>query len=355
MPSVLLPGVNGRDPVSERALVGAFRSALEGHELVESPAGPVRASLSALGRHADAVVLAGCDLFAGTSYGPAMAAALTSPVHGPVTKGSNRFRRPLALVGVSAGVPMRPSERWAARRLVRRADLVLLSDGDSASRLAGAGVPSPMRVAADPAWLSLVPASSGPVSTRSVLVALDANVEQSVKLELFLGLNELGAQGVRVDLLPWAGLGTSDFAFAERLALDLRAQGRLADIIPPAGDLAGVTESMAEPGAVVALRYRAIHAAAAAGVPVVGIAVENRIRALTRRLGQVCLPRAEFGASLASTVLNAADSSAPSPAVVKEEVARAEAGLALLRLVLEHGDLETADLEGLPLAPDPWL
>ncbi len=355
MPSVLLPGVTGRDPVGERALVGAFRSALEGHELLASPASPVRASLSARGRHADAVVLTGCDVFAGAAHVPAMAAALTSPVAGPFTRRVDGFRRPLALVGVSAGVPMRPTERWAARRLVRRADLVLLSDDDSASRLAGAGVPAPMRVAADPAWLSLVPATSGPASTRSVLVALDASVKPSVQLDLFLGLNELGAHGVRVHLLPWAGWGTADFAFAERLALDLGGQGRMADIVPPAEDLAGVSELMSDAGAVVALRYRAIHAAAAAGVPVVGIAVETRIRALTRRLGQISLPAEEFGASLASTVLHAADSSAPSPAVVKEEVARAEAGLALLRLVLEHGDLETADLEGLPLAPDPWL
>ena len=355
MPSVLLPGVSGRDPLGERALLGAFRSALEGHELVASPESPVRATLSAQGRHADAVVLAGCDLFAAPSYGPAMAAALTSPVDGSRARGSNGFRRPLALVGVSAGLPIRRSERWAARRLVRRADLVLLSDDDSAFRLAGAGVPAPMRVAADPAWLSLAPAASGLLSTRSVLVALDANVEPSVQLELFLGLNELGAHGVRIDLLPWAGMGTADSAFAERLALDLRGHGRTANIVAPAGDLAGATESMSEAGAVVALRYRAIHAAAAAGVPVVGIAVEARIRALARRLGQASLPAAEFGASLASAVLQAADSSGPSPAVVKEEVARAEAGLALLRLVLERGDLETADLEGLPLAPDPWL
>jgi polysaccharide pyruvyl transferase WcaK-like protein len=284
-----------------------------------------------------------------------MAAALTSPVAGPFTRGEKGLRRPLALVGVSAGVPMRSTERWAARRLVRRADLVLLSDDDSASRLAGAGVPAPMRVAADPAWLSLVPAAPGPGSTRSVLVALDASVKPSVQLDLFLGLNQLGPQGVKVHLLPWAGWGTADFAFAERLALDLGGQGGLVDIVPPAEDLAGMTELMSEAGVVVALRYRAIHAAAAAGVPVVGIAVETRIRALTRRLGQVSLPAEEFGASLASTVLDAADSSAPSPAVVKEEVARAEAGLALLRLVLERGDLETADLEGLPLAPDPWL
>ncbi|HEX6392527.1 MAG TPA: polysaccharide pyruvyl transferase family protein [Acidimicrobiales bacterium] len=355
MPSVLLPAVTGRDPLGARALVRAFRSALDGHDLRASSAGPIRASLSDEGRQADAVVLAGCDLFSGKGFAAATAAALTSPLDSSFPRSVNRPRRPLALVGVSAGGPLTASERWAARRLVRRADLVLLSDDESASCLAGAGVPAPIRVAADPAWMSLSPAASGPSSGQSVVVALDASAARGVQTELFLGLRELALHGVRVDLLPWTGLGTADFALAEELFAEIRSAGGLAEIVPPAMDLTGAAEAMAESGAVVAMRYRAIHAAAAAGVPVVGIAVETRIRGLACRLHQTWLPPAGFRESLAPSVLRAADSAGPSPAAVKEEVARAEAGLALLRLVLERGDVETTDLEGVPLAPDPWL
>jgi polysaccharide pyruvyl transferase WcaK-like protein len=354
MPSVLLPGVTGRDPLGARAMLDALRSALNGHDLHVSPASPVRASLSSVGRQADAVVLAGCDLTAGATFLPAMA-ALTSPLQGLFGRSVDGGRRPLALVGVTSAVPVTVTQRWAARRLVRRADLVLLSDDDSASRLAGAGVPAPIRVAADPAWVSLSPAASGPVSARSVLVALDSGSPVSVQAELLIGLQELSRLGFKVELLPWAGAASADFAMAERLRRDLRGEGCTVEIVPPAADLMAAAGYMAEAAAVVAMRYRSIHAAAAAGVPVVGIAVEARIRALARRLGQASLPPNGFGASLASSVVRAAESAAPSPAVVKEEVARAEAGLALLRLVLERGDVETTDLEGLPLAPYPWL
>jgi polysaccharide pyruvyl transferase WcaK-like protein len=351
LPTVLLPYMDGRDPLGEQALEWAFRAALPGYEPLPSADGPLRAALSSPGLEADAMVIAGRELCSPDRRTPLGAAAV--PAVGSV-KSLFGGQKVFALVGVSAGTTSRLSDRWVARQLVKRADLVLLSDSDSATSLAHAGVPVPLRVSSDPAWMALGAVNSSYGPGHSVLVVLDGTAGPWIEAGLTIGLAELIRAGVDVCLLPWSL--PLDRQFAERLSQRLSAiRSGSVELLPVATDLPQVAEHMSEALAVVSLRYRALQAAAAAGAPAVAIPVESRIEALAGRLGQICLFPAELGGSLLAAVRRAAETAAPSPALVKEEVARAEAGLALLRLVLEKGDLDTADLEGLPLAPQAWL
>ncbi|MBV9660856.1 MAG: polysaccharide pyruvyl transferase family protein [Acidimicrobiales bacterium] len=352
MASVVLPCMDGGDPLGESALEAAFRMTLPGYQPLLSADRPLQAAMSPEGRKAEAVVIAGCELFPagpnqlGISILPALAARVSS-------MGRDQI---FALVGVSAAAPTRLPDKWAARRLIRSAHLVLLSDGESASALAGAGVPAPLRVSSDPAWLALSSVTARGGSGRSVVVALDGNGAPSVDGELMAGLSRLARTGMEIRLLPWADRATADIRSAEDLARHLSAiKSGCVEVVPPADDLAGAAQHMSDAYAVVSLRYRGLHAAAAAGVPVVAVGVESRTKALAARLGQTYVRPDRVGRELEGAVRRAVASPAPSPAVVKEEIARAEAGLALLRLVLRRGDVDTSNLEFLPLAPVPWL
>ena len=66
----------------------------------------------------------------------------------------------VALVGVGAGDLRGRQARALARWLVRRVDLLVLRDEESASALAGVGAPAPFWIGADPAW-ALRPAMTG--------------------------------------------------------------------------------------------------------------------------------------------------------------------------------------------------
>lgn len=353
MPGVLLPCVDGRDPIGELALERSFRSALPGFDLIPYSDSLLRAPFSPEGRGADAVVIAGCQLF-GAGTGRSLGAAFLQGMS--VAAALVGEERPFALVGVSAGASMFRPERWAARQLVRRSQLVLLSDDDSANALALAGAPSPLRVSADPVWVELSSISSGSGTGRSVLVILDGRVDPSVESGLTIGLGEVVRRGLDVSLLPWASADSTERSAAERLAIRLsEIRAGSAELLAGAGDLPDVCEQASDAMTVVTLRYRGLQAAAAAGVPAIGIAVEPRIESLAKRLGQLWLSPDNLAGSLSQTVARAICTPAPSPSAVKEEVTRAEAGLSLLRLVLERGDLDAAELESVPLAPRPWL
>jgi polysaccharide pyruvyl transferase WcaK-like protein len=353
LPGVLLPCVDGRDPLGELALERSLRAFLPGFDIMPYRDSLLRAPFSPEGRRADAVVIAGCQLF-GTGSAVAVNAAV---LRGMALAGSLvGEERPFALVGVSAGGSMLRSDRWAARQLIRRSHLVLLSDDESASALADAGAPAPFRVSSDPVWWELRSVSSGSGSGRSVLVIIDGGVGPSVEVGLTLGLAEVVRGGLDVSVLPWGPANSSDRRAAEKLAVKLSdVRPGCVELLPGSDDLRAACEQVADAMTVITLRYRGLHAAAAAGVPAVGVAIEPRIASLARRLGQRWLEPGDLAGSLPQAIEQATCTPAPSPSAVKEEVTRAEAGLSLLRLVLERGDLDAAELESLPLAPRPWL
>jgi polysaccharide pyruvyl transferase WcaK-like protein len=344
MPSVLLGGRRGADPAGSRAVLDSVRRGLPNHDVSEMSAFSDPGGLMHAARRSAAVVVAGASM---------------TPTVGPVTGAavcSTLAMRPLALLGIGSGpIPRRATGRLAKWAL-GRADLLLLADEMSAANLAAAGAPTPMRVAADPAWLAL---TSTDVSGRrgdSVVVVLDGRTGPAVEKALGAALVTVARAGRRVRIVPWAGPGTPDEAMGSRLA------ARIATSVPGAAGLEPAPASLPEAAAlfadafaVVAFRYRAVHAAAAAGVPVIGVGTEPGIVALARRLGQPVVAPASLAAALPRALERTGPASAPSPATVKEEMVRAEAGLRLLRLVVEPDAVGAAELDHLPLVPVPWL
>jgi polysaccharide pyruvyl transferase WcaK-like protein len=113
---------------------------------------------------------------------------------------------------------------------------------------------------------------------------------------------------------------------------------------------------------VVGLRFHALVAAAAAGVPFVAYAHELKHVGLARRLGQ---PAVAPGGPLAATVLAAlagddvrrrAQRRGPSRDAVARERELAGEGFRLLRVLVAGGRTEeAAAVDGLALRPEEWL
>jgi polysaccharide pyruvyl transferase WcaK-like protein len=265
-------------------------------------------------------------------------------------------RRPLAFLGVSSGPLRRAGARWTARWAVGRADLMLLADEGSAANLAAAGAPTPMRVAADPAWLALRSIDAAGQRGDGIVTVLDGRISPAVEKALTEALVTVARTGRRVRVVPWAGPPSADAAMGSRLVatIDAAAPG-CAGLESAPASLPEAAALFADAFAVVALRYRAVHAAAAAGVPVIGVGTEPGIVALARRLGQAVVAPTALATGLPRALDQVRPAGAPSPATVKEEMVRAEAGLRLLRLVVEPDAVGAADLDHLPLVPVPWL
>jgi len=132
--------------------------------------------------------------------------------------------------------------------------------------------------------------------------------------------------------------------------------GSTARIDVPPADLGEARASMAEAGLVVAQRFHALVAAAAAGVPAIAYAPEPKLTGLARRLGQPALVPGDDPARLGAQIVAAAAAGRPArPAAVRAQVAAAEEGFRLLRLVLAGGRTDEADAIGsLPLRPAEW-
>lgn len=354
MPRVLLAGHWGSDPVGERSLSTAVAASLPEYEVVEGWSALSRAALGEAARHADGIVIAGQDLAPARldrqRRSGATLAAAAALVHMARMSG-----RPAALLGVTVATGGSGVDRWLARRVVRRANLLLVSDEESAACLASAGAPVPVRVSADPAWLGISTGGAERSGGECVTVVLDGRVGLDVEAALLAALAVVGAQGTPIKLLPWAGPDSADAAMGSRLASHLRDLRLPVETVPSPMNLDDACYCFEDAGVVVTLRYRAIHAAATLGVPIIGVAVEGRIGAMARRLEQTSLEPRALAATLPSAIAESFHEPAPSPAAIKEEISRAESGFSLLRLVLERGDAELSEVDGLPLAPDPWL
>ncbi|MGH9054421.1 MAG: hypothetical protein ACRDYY_00925 [Acidimicrobiales bacterium] len=362
MAAVLLAGLPGTDPIGEMAIADAVAGALPGIPLRlltrrASRGGPYptvvasnRFAVARTVRASHAVVIAGSAAFDSKPepHGPDPLRSASS-----LAMAAAAFGKPLALVGVRAGALAGAAARRRARRVVGASNLLLLSDGESASALASAGVPSPLRISADPVWVGLgtLPAPQG--HSASVTVALDGRAGAGMEAVCAGALAAARDRGLRIKLVPWAGDRSADVVQAGRIAA---AVGGDVGVERAPADLAEARDIFAESGAVVAMRYRALHPAAAAGVPVVAVGADPATAVLAKRLGQRSFGPGDDAASVGGAIVDAAiGSSGPSPAVVKDEAARAEAGFALLRLVLRGAEADVAEIDQLPLGPRPWL
>jgi polysaccharide pyruvyl transferase WcaK-like protein len=366
MGTVLLAGSFGNGNPAEEAQLAAFIRGLPDVTMsatTHDPAGtrelhgcgtvpasnPVAIARAAL--RADAVVLSGRRVFGNPpplggrfpSDQLAASLALLLTVRGRAT--------PRAIVGATVDPLRTPLSRRLARGLVRWSELLVLRDEESAEALAAAGATPPFRIGADPAWTVVAPDRGGraenggdPSRNRGrIVVALGPPAAGGRALELLAAaLERVRRAGLEVVLQPWrTGAGGVD---DERLAHFLA--GRL-DPAPPITkapiDLRAVRSSLSGSGLVVALRYHALIAAAAAGVPSLTLEDRPEMVGLARRLGQ---PVASAGAGpeeLAEAIVRGVDHPAPSEASVQAQVGAAEEGFRLLRLLTSGGQSEEAE------------
>jgi polysaccharide pyruvyl transferase WcaK-like protein len=375
LPTALLAGAFGQGNLGDEALLQAFARALpdwrmvattsdpEGGaapELVEFEGVPSRRPLAVAGKamSSDAVIVGGGTIFKlldASGRRPRGLLANASALVGA----ASMCRRPVAMVGVGAGRIHGSVATAYVRFLVRHSDLLILRDEESAGRLSAAGAVGPFRVGADPAWTLLDPPGSAITHhTRRVLVVPSVDAATSVGgrralIELLVvALQMVKAAGNEVWLQAWqhGRTGDDDVAVVAELADRL---GNDVDVVTTPGSLPEAMEQMRAFGAVLCFRFHALIAAGAAGIPSVAIAHEPKLAGLARRLEQTALAPAVSAQRLAETLCGIVDGAGPSPAVVKEEIARAEEGFRLLRVFLAGGTDESDHLGALPLVSWP--
>lgn len=361
MHSVLLAGPSGSDPAGRRAVYDAVGGALPEVDIVDVGPSYRPGALLGAARRSVGVVVAGTSLTPcrprSTTVGPAPArdsGSARSVAAMAVVSGA--AHRPLAVVGLSTGRLEGRLLRTLSARVARRPDLLLMGDEESARHLAAAGAPLPLRVAADPAWAVLDPPPGPARAGESVVVVVDGRIHPAVEAGLAAGLEGLARAGQRIRLMPWAGSGTGDGAMTWRLARRLRSATSVpVEVEAAPARLQDAVERMSGSRLVVALRYRGLQAAAGAGVPAAGVAVEGRIAALAERLHQTVLQPDDLARTLPVLADPVVPPAAASPDLVAAEVARARTGLDLMRLVLEPAHVGADELNCLPLVPVPWL
>ncbi len=358
MRSVLLAGPTSSDPAGRRAVLQAVQSVLPARKVLEVTSPTPTRSVLDRARSSDGIVFAGVPLHRLYPRAEGRRAVGTSPLRSLATAAAvaAAARRPLAAIGVTTGPVLGRPARQTVSRVVRRPDLLLIGDEESAGHLAAAGVPGPLRVAADPAWAALLPSIRPATPGDAVVVVVDGRVGRKVEADLGAGLAAAARAGHRIRVLPWAGPGCGDGAMSWRLTRQLRSASPVpVEVETVPHDLGEAADRFAGARVVVALRYRAIHAAAATGVPVIGVAVEARIPALAGRLGQPVLGPDRLASGLPVLIDQASPGTGPRPADVRAEVGRARTGLNLLRLMLDPSAVGAEELNCLPLVPVPWL
>jgi polysaccharide pyruvyl transferase WcaK-like protein len=168
-------------------------------------------------------------------------------------------------------------------------------------------------------------------------------------------LEPVARSGLRVRLQPWQVMpgAPDDLDLARMIAGRLEGD---VQIVPPPSSLEDARDLFAGARLVVALRFHALTAAAAAGVPFVAVAHEAKLAGLGRRLGQPVVPPAGPPEAMAQTILRAIDHPPAARAAIEREKRLAHDQMALLRVLLSGGRSdEAADVGGLELAPEAWV
>jgi polysaccharide pyruvyl transferase WcaK-like protein len=370
MPTALLAGAFGQRNPGDEGLLDAFVQALPGWDCVATtstphvhgaPAEPVPAGdPSRVARRvaaADAVIFAGGTVFKELSPSTGRPPLDLLQKGLALAYGAKALGKPLALVGVGAAPLRARRAQLVARRLVRQADLLILRDEESADVLAEAGAPTPFRVAADAAWTLLgEPSGRGGRGDRIVVALSHEAGGPDLAGELAAALVPVLAAGHDVALQPWQVGGPvrpDDLDLARAVRDQL---GGAAELMVPPADLHEARAVIAGARLVVGLRFHALVAAASAGTPFVAYAHEPKLAAAARRLGQPAVtPEMRPEAVAAAIVAAARQPVPPSDSAVRAELARAEDGMRLLRLLLSGGESDDAEMIGaLPLRPTEW-
>lgn len=363
MRSVLVAGAFGQGNPGDEAHLRSFVRRLDGWDIVATtsdPAGTERvhgcravrsAEAAEVARHAsrsDAVVFAG-----GTVFKVLQTSTRRPPLdllrRGlALAAGAKLMGKPVCMLGVGAGRLDTTTAQLLARALAGRASLLVLRDEESAAVLAAAGVRPPFRIGTDPAWSLFAGEAPSPSRTDDVVVALSHHAGGDGLASYIAGaLSPLAAEGTRLMLQPWQS--PADRELAANIAYLVEAE-----IVEEPADLVEARDHYASAKLVVGFRFHACMAAAAAGTPFVAFGHEPKLTALARRLGQRCAKPADPSFVLQTLVRTALDDPPPDARAVAGEVACAEEGFALLKLLLDGPDAsEPEDVAGLVLAPSP--
>ena len=370
---VLLAGAFGQRNPGDEALLAAFVQELRDWPLVATTADPVRTEsehgIATVPAHDPRAVARAVGRAQGVVFAGGTTFKLLHPGSGRrplellrnglgVAAAARAAGAPLALMGVGAApLPTRRS-RALARAIVNRADLLVLRDAESARLLAEAGAPAPFRVGADASWTRIEPPEAPSARGDAVIVALSHLAGgPGLAARLALVLAPLQRAGLRLRLQPWqVGDGTcDDLALARAVAAGLPAP---AEIVPPPATLSDACDLFAGSRLVVALRFHALVAAAAAGVPAIAYAHEAKLAGLGKRLGQPVVRPAGIAEDVGRAMLAAIVDGVAPPALaaIERERERASTGMALLRLLLSGGrGAEAAAVSGLDLVPTGWI
>jgi polysaccharide pyruvyl transferase WcaK-like protein len=367
MAPILLAGAYGQHNPGDEALLAAFLEALDGYEVVVTSQDPVTtehlhgvaamtpaaSNVAEWLRHGRHLVVGGGTIFKTLhpSTGRRANSLLVRTL--ALTKAARARGITVSLVGVGAGRLPSARARRLARAIATDADLLVLRDEESASVLASAGVPTPVRVGADPAWtlfdapldhLTLRREPHGPARNGSVLVALSHHAggdDLDARLTDALAATRSVTQ---IDLQPWqvdeAGLDHHlARAVHDRLA-ERRPDLRVTIIDPPA-DLHQAAASCARYDVLLGMRFHALVAAAATGTPFVAVAHEPKLAGLATRFDQRWVPPHASGAVIAHAVDRGAEQTVPDRGAARIEAAKASEAFRLLRLVLTGGATAT--------------
>jgi polysaccharide pyruvyl transferase WcaK-like protein len=352
MSRVLLAGRFDPSDPSSGARLQAFAGALEGVTVGTTAPGSLaeplgftslhdsRRSLFRAIKQCDVVVIAG-----GNAFDSASGTGGTPPARhtAELVTLARACRRPVALVGVGAERIEGRVTRALARFVVRSADLLVLRDEPSAAALDRAGATLPVRVAADPVWCVLrYSGATGTLDELVVVVVDEATASPYLLDELSPALAMVPANGVCVQ--PWR---SRDVPSAASLADMLPGPIR---VLPPVRTLDAAMQAFGTVDVVVSMCAHATMAAAAAGTPTVALGRSRSLAAVTRRLGHDLVDR-PIGARPLADVVERARRSRSSLVAVRHEQALADGSMALLRLLVDRGEvLELAAIDGLSLS-----
>ncbi len=375
MPIALLAGAFGQGNLGDDALLQAFVNALPEWHLRVTTSDPAAAeqvgcepvparrpaAVAAAARASDAILVGGGTVFKALhpSSGRRPLALLANT--SALVAVSSALHRPVAMVGVGADRLHGRRARALSRFIVKHADLLVLRDEESAAEMFCSDIPGPFRIGADPAWTLVVPPDrvpavhDGAVRVVPSHLANGADGWSGMVDRLTDTVGRLLAMGLAVELQAWQHQAGSsdgdDRAITDTLVDRL---GPSVEVVPTPRSMHSAVESMIGTGTVLSFRFHALIAAAAAGVPTVAVTHEAKLGALARRLEQRAAPVDFEPALLATQVANALEAAGPAPAAIKEQIARAEEGFLLLRVLLGGGRSEESDsLGALPLAPAP--
>lgn len=366
MATVLLAGAYGQCNPGDEALLSAFLRALPQHRVIATSADPAGTmathgceAVSSFDRSAifralfvaDSVVMGGGTIFKQLHPSTGRAPHELLRNASLLALAARATAKPVLLVGVSAATLPDARARRLARHLVQRSALLVLRDHLSARILADAGAPTPFRVGADPTWAMLADAPTGIVPADDVVVVtVSRYAGRELAGSLADGLRRLRADGLRICLQPWQ----VDESLPDDLTLThtvARAVGGPVELLDPPVDLHEAVRQAASARLVVGMRFHSLVAAAVAGTPIVALDHEPKLGALAQRFGQATLVPGD-GDQWTNRMVDALQRPGPDPAVVAEQVARADEAFRLLRLVLGGGDEpEARELVGLPLEP----